>query len=540
MPTLPVRNLGGVGIATDPNPYNLPINGFTSGKNVRFDEGKVKRAPVFRKVKDSLGFNPRGAFGVVGSSANFDTIIMATDDYVIHEYANGTVTNVSGSISGVSDPRPFTISNLADVVYINRPDKVPSYRLPSGSTFAALVNWPSTHRCDALRPFGDFLLALNMTEGSTNFPNRVRFSDIVQANQIPGTWSETDLTASAGFNDLVSMTSPIVDGMSLGTNFIIYSKTEAVLMDFVGGTFLFNFRTLHSDDGLINQNCVVEAEGKHFCFGTTDIYVHDGNSKRSICDETTREFIFTGLNTKNADRCFVQHNKLLGEIYFCYQSGDALVDFVDTARCNRAATYNYKNNTWSFLDLPNVSAGAIANVDTVATYATSTQSYGTAGGTYYQQEDSFDQHVLMVGETDSANGLTSSKIYGVDLADAGKIAADVDAEATKPLFLERVGIDLDEIKEPLDGYKVITRLLPQISTINTDNTNINFSFGASDIPNQLPDYTHNATFNILTDYKLDSRAAGRYLSYKISLDATDYKDISFSGFDVDVTITGRQ
>ena len=36
----------------------------------------------------------------------------------------------------------------------------------------------------------------------------------------------------------------------------------------------------------------------------------------------------------------------------------------------------------------------------------------------------------MVGETDSANGLTSSKIYGVDLADAGKIAADVDAEAT--------------------------------------------------------------------------------------------------------------
>ena len=87
-----MRNLSGVGIATDPNPYNLPINGFTSGKNVRFDEGKVKRAPVFRKVKDSLGFNPRGAFGVVGSSASFDTIILATDDYVIHEYANGTVT----------------------------------------------------------------------------------------------------------------------------------------------------------------------------------------------------------------------------------------------------------------------------------------------------------------------------------------------------------------------------------------------------------------------------------------------------------------
>ena len=111
MPTLPIRDLGGVGIATDPNPYNLPINGFTAGKNVRFDEGKVKRAPVFRNIKDTLGFKPRGAFGVTGSSANFDTILMATDDYAIKEYANGTVTDVSGSISGVSDPRPFTMCN---------------------------------------------------------------------------------------------------------------------------------------------------------------------------------------------------------------------------------------------------------------------------------------------------------------------------------------------------------------------------------------------------------------------------------------------
>ena len=250
MPTLPIRNLGGVGIATDPNPYNLPINGFTSGKNVRFDEGKVKRAPVFRNVKDSLGFNPRAAFGVVGSSANFDTILMATDAYAIKEYANGTVSDVSGSISGVADPRPFTISNLADVVYINRPDKVPSFRLPSGTNFAALTNWDANWRCEALRPFGDFLLALNMTEGSTNYPNRVRFSDIVQANSIPGTWNAALTTASAGFNDLVSMQSPIVDGLSLGTNFVIYSNQEAVMMDFVGGTFLFNFRKLFSDDGL--------------------------------------------------------------------------------------------------------------------------------------------------------------------------------------------------------------------------------------------------------------------------------------------------
>ena len=61
MAIIPVRDLGSVGVITDVASYNLPINGFSTAINVRFDEGKVRRAPVFRKVKDSLGFTPRHA-----------------------------------------------------------------------------------------------------------------------------------------------------------------------------------------------------------------------------------------------------------------------------------------------------------------------------------------------------------------------------------------------------------------------------------------------------------------------------------------------
>ena len=39
-------------------------------------------------------------------------------------------------------------------------------------------------------------------------------------------------------------------------------------MEFVGGTFIFNFRKLF-DAGLINQNCVVEVEGKHYVFDSS-------------------------------------------------------------------------------------------------------------------------------------------------------------------------------------------------------------------------------------------------------------------------------
>ena len=62
MEIIPVRDFGSAGVITDTAPYNIPINAFSTGINVRFDEGKVRRAPIFSKVKDSLGFTPRHCF----------------------------------------------------------------------------------------------------------------------------------------------------------------------------------------------------------------------------------------------------------------------------------------------------------------------------------------------------------------------------------------------------------------------------------------------------------------------------------------------
>ena len=107
MAILPVRDLGSAGVITDTAPCNIPINAFSTGINVRFDKGKVRRSPIFRKVKDNLGFTPRHDFGIFAATG-YDTVVMVFDDYPIHEYASGTVSNQSGSITVSSDPRPFT------------------------------------------------------------------------------------------------------------------------------------------------------------------------------------------------------------------------------------------------------------------------------------------------------------------------------------------------------------------------------------------------------------------------------------------------
>ena len=89
----------------------------------------------------------------------------------------------------------------------------------------------------------------------------------------------------------------------------------------------------------------------------------------------------------------------------------------------RAAAYNYRNNTWSFYDLPNVSSGTTANVNSVTTYATATGlTYDTIGGSFFDQEDNYDRHALMVGEDQSTDGITSDKLYGIDLSDEGKMS----------------------------------------------------------------------------------------------------------------------
>ena len=108
----------------------------------------------------------------------------------------------------------------------------------------------------------------------------------------------------------------------------------------------------------------------------------------------------------------------------------------------------------------------------------------------------------------------------------------------KRAIVERVGIDLDETQRGIRGYKVINRLYPQADTKNSNNTTLTFEFGASDIPSDSPTYSTSTSFDMASDYKIDSRAAGRYLSYKVTI--SDQKDFELSGFDLDVTATGKR
>ena len=538
MPNLPIRGLGSVGVVTDVDPYNLPINGYTRGKNIRFNEGKVGHGPIFRDVSpNNQVANPMFVHGV-SASTGYDTVLVVDDTFQIKEFSNGAYTTrlAAGSQSSSTE---ITATNLANVTYVNRSDLVPVHRTPSTSTFTNLPNWPSTYRTKSLRSFGDFLIALNTTEGGTEHSNRVRFSTTALSNSVPSTWDETDVTESAGFNDLVQMETPIVDGATLGSNFLIYSSDQVWMMEFVGGSFIFNFRKLFDDAGAMSQNCIVEVEGKHYVFDYDDIYVTDGNSRQSICDGRVRDYIFNGIDYTKKGSCFVLHNAALEEVYFCYHTGDDLAVFEEGDKCNRAAVYNYKEDTWTFQDLPNVVGGGIANVSSTESYATVDASitYANSGGSYLSQESEFKRHALMFSKQMANNEVARSTLYGLDLQDLGSLTQGTDETVSQPAFLERTGIDLDEQGIQISGYKVLNAFYPQINSPNADGT-FEFTFGAADIATNAPNYDTAITFDSNTGYKVDTRISGRYLSYKLA--CPTLKDFSLSGMDVNVIVTGRR
>lgn len=537
MPILPIRNLGQIGVVTDINPYDLPINGVSNANNVRFEDGKIKRSNVFRGVFDTTAATPVFTFNYESPGAN-DKLGVADRNGSVYLYSNGTQENVTETTwSSTNSDFPYTYTYLQGVAYLNRGDRVPWYYGVSSTDFAEVTDWDSTWRCRSLRAFKDFLIALNVTKDTDKYPNMVKWSDITQYGYLPGSWDENDITTSAGENTIAEMKTDIQDGLTLRDSFIIYSSDQVWSMETTDDILVFRFRKLFDKVGIINTNCVVDVDGRHYFFGTNDLYVHDGNSIESILVGSNWAKVFESINLKESQKFFVAHNQSHKEIIFAYISGDSDANFVNTDYCNRAAVFNYSNQTWSFVDLPNVGSAMSSTYGFEMAWSEASGVWDTFGSTWYRQEVVGVETMFMVSAASSGNNLTASRLYAYETANDGSVPISISTEATKPAFVERVGVDLDESGEELRAYKVIKAIYPQINAKSPGQT-VNVKFAGVNTSGANVSWSVSSSFNPMTDYKIDTREGGRYLSWRV--ETNDYNDFELSGFDASVVSTGRR
>ena len=541
MPILPFRELAAKGILKDPSPYQLDLDAWSGGANVRFHSNRVIRAPGFRTLM-AAGV----ADGGLAFTFAFRTALNADTVFAVAE--NGRTLNVTASSAADVSPTGFipqvgtglfpayTGVEQGGVVYLNRPTAVPTCFTAGAAAFVNLPNWDSTWRCRSLRAFGNYMVALNVTKGVNSFPNMVKWSDLTLQGAAPGSWNSVDPTTSAGENPLENLTSPIVDGVPLRNSLVIYSTTQTWEMYNADPTLIFGFRLLFSEGGMIAPNCGVEVEGKHYVFGPTDIYVHDGQSKQSISNRRVRDYVYRTLNTPLAEACFVAYMPKLDEILFAYPSGSTDAFFQGVTRCNRGAIYNISGDTWSFVDLPNVAALSVGIMHTAGTWASAGAAgltWANIGGSWFDQGAGQDPLILMAAGTVPGRSTPAMLVY--DSISSGSASLPLAPLLCAPAYVERLGIDLTQVGSDLVTYKMVRRVFPQVTV--PASTQMTVQIGGSLTPSGPVAYAAPVPFDPFVQYKVDVIKGGRYLAIRMTV--ASMIDFEIAGFDVDVISAGN-
>jgi len=220
-------------------------------------------------------------------------------------------------------------------------------------------------------------------------------------------------------------------------------------------------------------------------------------------------------------------------------SADPLVNFKNVTGCNRAAVYNMNNQTWTFDDMPSIYSFDDGPVSNLLTYETVATDYADFGGSYQDQEDGGKRVTVCIGDGATEYGIQPT-LYAFDLYGPGSVAPyPVDPAATAPVYLERTGIDLDELGVELRDFKLLRSIYPQARVDTSGGNVLQIAAGASDDPNSdTPVYTDYQPYDGVDNYKVDLNTDGRWLALKILWN--DYRTFTITGFDLDLKTSGKR
>ena len=370
-----------------------------------------------------------------------------------------------------------------------------------------------------IRAYKDFLICIGMTEEASDihaggeYPQRVRWSSSALPGQPPSSWNAATLETNAGWNDLSGISGNLVEGAPYRDDLILFTEKEVILMKFVGGASIFEFRTIFDDGGILARNCAVEFKGKHFVVGPNDVYVHDTATKKSIATNKVKQRLYDEIGNTSTINVRVHHEELREEIWVLYSSYALGSNYYPL---DRAAIYNYFNETWSFMTLTNAT-DIVQGINPES----NTESSFTWDQAFSEGILGDDVKLPWTGrETGFGNQSTvySSLDGGFFFADYSQVTAPFEH---LPRFVERVGLDVGGSE--MDTWEHINRILPLFST----EGRVLFEISGSDNQYDVVDFDGEDVLRLVYDpkesYKIDFRKTYRYLAYKITfLDPVTY------------------
>lgn len=497
------------GAAPDAMPEELAIGAWSSVVNCVFRGGFLQRCEGNEAFVDAPSVTPYFLLPFRNG----------TQLGLIHVGLTAAYIDLGGTRTNLSPASPFT-GTAADrwtggifngiAIINNGVDKPYFWNGNVATDFASLTNWPSTHTCRSMRPFKNFLIAMDTTESGTRYPSRVLWSAIADTGAVPPSWDITDPSREAGNADIEGG-DVIIDGLTLGDTFVVYKSASAHIMRYIGGQYVFAIQRIPGSQGLLARGCVADTPAGHVCLTTGDVVIHQGGTPRSIATDLVRNTIFGEMDPDYYERAFVVANPSQSEVWVCYPTAGAA--------CSKAAIWNWRDNVWSFRTLRNVLHGAHGQMPAASgtTWDADTGSWDEATDTWGGAATSPNDQKLVL-----AHVLPAITMVGYGLTDAG---LSLTAEAV------RTGIALD------DGQTVKTLRGAWPRADADDGTALGFSFGGAMVPGGAPTYNAERTYTVGTSVKVDDLVSGRFLAFKIRSTADALWRIR--SVDLDVVPRGR-
>lgn len=391
-------------------------------------------------------------------------------------------TNLNGLVvatNGYDTPQMWPLSN-----------GVPSLANP----FMELRNWPTNAKCKSIRSFRTFLVGLNW-ERTSEEPRLVKWSTEASYGSPPSTWDEADATLDAGEYELSDTPGDIIDGLPLGDSFIIYKDDSIYIMNYVGTPYIFSFKLLSPTIGLLSKEAVAEFEGGHFFMGNSDFYVCNGQTVTPMLSNRLRRTVYDELNGDNYQKCFVAADYVRNEMMACYPAGSSTV-------VNKALIWNWKDNTFSFRDLPDTSHinSGIVEITTGATWDASSETWDADsdpwGATNY---DNVIKNIVFAD-------VTNTKIFRDNKGNKKDTA-------TMSAYIERSGYDLGDPQ----SVKFVSAVYPQLEV--SGNNTVNVYIGRQMSTEEGITWEGPVAFNPNSQSKVSCRVSGKYFGIKVESDS---------------------
>ena len=489
----------GGGIIADDVPHEVSEPIWTDGLNVRFGGGYVRKTEGYAQTLTATASAARHVC-CLQSAAN--SWVSITDTAVYADNGDGQ-TNITGTALTGTSASKVTSCVLGGVLVINNQADAPRYWGGTGNT-AALPGWTSTHRCKSIRSFLNYLIAINVTKGTTNYGSMVKWSDVADPGAIPDSWDTTDATRDAGETQVAETDDDLVDGFPLGNIFVLYKERSMYAMQYTRNNDIFRVFRLPGNYGMLTQNCAANIPRGHVVLTNgPDVILHYANEPQSIITGKWRNWLRENLDPANYQQSFVVANSPKGEVWIC-------IPTIGASYCNRALVWNYEEDTWSLLELPNVTHGTVGFLQTGDDTWEADEATWEADDAAWDAFDVADRLVMSSG---------NSKLYVMDdgdTADGTQITATVTRTGLSFGDPEIVKL-LRSITPRVDGD---AGTVLSIEPATSNDVEGSYTFGAAQ------------TYTVGTTRKAHFMASGRQLGARITSSGAGSWRIKSQGWDV--------